>query len=251
MTSLVRRPPAPPPVPADAGLAEAAKTVGFGPVALHTDWADLPISVPMPAETVWHVSRSETRRRGGACRQVVHAWALGASSLVRVEQSRPLAPTGDGRLAPGGKWAVVSVDATPVDGLVRLRYTGGAGTPGDAPRHPAGPTQASHVASVHEVLPAELRRLLGDNDPEVLSDVCWSDTNHEVLRVRSVGTERIVAARLARSNVAGQVSPWHVAVWRATPTTRTVEAQLPARRGLRSLLAGGELSASRSRRCVR
>jgi len=236
MTNLVRLPPAPPPAAADPP--EGAKTVEFSGTVHHTDWSDLPISMPMPDKFVWHASRSEVRRRGDACRQVVRAWGLGSSGLVRVEQSRPLSPTRDGRLAPDGRWKVVSTDTTPVGGLVRLRYAGGTGSATNVQPGQAKATQAGRATSVHEVLPAELRRLLDDPNPEVLSDVLWPDTGSEVLRVLSANADRVIAAHLVRRNRSGQVDAWNATVWRATPS-RPVSPTLPARRGLRSLLTGG------------
>lgn len=235
MTSLVRQPPTPPPTAADPP--GGAKTVEFSGTVHHTDWSDLPISVPMPGKFVWHASRSEIRRRGDACRQVVRAWGLWPSGLVRVEQSRPLSPIRDGRLAPSGKWAIVSTETTPIGGLVRLRYADGAGTFDSATQGQVKATRAGRATSVQEVLPAELRRLLGDPNPEVLSDVLWTDTGSEVLRVLSANTERIIAAHLVRRNRSGLVDAWDATVWRATPI-HGVSPSLPAKRGLRSLLTG-------------
>jgi len=201
-----------------------------------TDWGDLPITVDRPLRAVWSLAKVETRRRGGAYRQVASAWALAPGQLARVTQARPLEQRKDGKLAPAGKWRPETESVTLLSSLARLqRPDAGPGSAGSDGTVELG----RQTNDVLDAIPGDVRRLLGDGIE--VADAILRGSDLELVRALSVNGNKVVAVSLSRHREAGRAGPWQVDAWQGEISA---EATAPARgrqvagTGLRALLGG-------------
>jgi len=203
-----------------------------------TSWGALPIPVERPLRTVWDLAKVETRRRGGAYRQVASAWGLAPGQLARVTQARPLEQRVDGKLAPAGKWRPETESVTPLSSLVRLqRPDTGPGSAGSDGTVELG----RQTNDVLDAIPADVRRLLGAGVE--VADAILRGSDLELVRALAVNGNKVVAVSLSRRREAGRAGPWRVDAWQGEISAET-EAPAPgpgrqvAGTGLRALLGG-------------